>query len=140
MCSGVGNRQLQRENNVMRPWQNYIYGERKKNIKCYFELILKTYYHTNIFAQALNGFLMILTCEGEVFFATHSIESYLGFHQVGMRLIFSCDCVRALLPSPRTTFSYELLHSSRLLAHLSYGPKTRFLDLSRYYKTNIFII
>ncbi|XP_067615948.1 uncharacterized protein ss [Eurosta solidaginis] len=31
--------------------------------------------------QALNGFLMILTCEGEVFFATHSIESYLGFHQ-----------------------------------------------------------
>lgn len=32
--------------------------------------------------QALNGFLMILTCEGEVFFATHSIESYLGFHQV----------------------------------------------------------
>lgn len=32
--------------------------------------------------QALNGFLMILTCEGEVFFATHSIENYLGFHQV----------------------------------------------------------
>ncbi|KNC32560.1 hypothetical protein FF38_13083, partial [Lucilia cuprina] len=30
---------------------------------------------------ALNGFLMILTCDGEVFFATHSIESYLGFHQ-----------------------------------------------------------
>ncbi|XP_048478017.1 aryl hydrocarbon receptor [Plutella xylostella] len=34
-----------------------------------------------MFLQALNGFLMILTCEGEVFFATHSIESYLGFHQ-----------------------------------------------------------
>lgn len=32
--------------------------------------------------QALNGFLLILTCDGEVFFATHSIESYLGFHQV----------------------------------------------------------
>ncbi|KAK1130476.1 hypothetical protein K0M31_018607 [Melipona bicolor] len=31
--------------------------------------------------QALNGFLLILTCDGEVFFATHSIESYLGFHQ-----------------------------------------------------------
>uniref|UniRef100_A0A1A9VW02 PAS domain-containing protein n=1 Tax=Glossina austeni TaxID=7395 RepID=A0A1A9VW02_GLOAU len=31
--------------------------------------------------HALNGFLMILTCDGEVFFATHSIESYLGFHQ-----------------------------------------------------------
>ncbi|XP_041983034.1 aryl hydrocarbon receptor [Aricia agestis] len=34
-----------------------------------------------MFLQALNGFLMILTCDGEVFFATHSIESYLGFHQ-----------------------------------------------------------
>ncbi|KZC08036.1 Aryl hydrocarbon receptor [Dufourea novaeangliae] len=33
------------------------------------------------FLQALNGFLLILTCDGEVFFATHSIESYLGFHQ-----------------------------------------------------------
>ncbi|RZF39941.1 hypothetical protein LSTR_LSTR002344 [Laodelphax striatellus] len=35
----------------------------------------------DMFLQALNGFLLILTCEGEVFFATHSIESYLGFHQ-----------------------------------------------------------
>ena len=32
--------------------------------------------------QALNGFLMILDCNGELFFATHSIETYLGFHQV----------------------------------------------------------
>lgn len=39
--------------------------------------------------QALNGFLMILTCEGEVFFATHSIESYLGFHQVSFFLFSS---------------------------------------------------
>ncbi|KAG8261783.1 hypothetical protein J6590_066314 [Homalodisca vitripennis] len=31
--------------------------------------------------MALNGFLLMLTCEGEVFFATHTIESYLGFHQ-----------------------------------------------------------
>jgi len=30
----------------------------------------------------LNGFLMILDCNGELFFATHSIETYLGFHQV----------------------------------------------------------
>lgn len=37
-----------------------------------------------MFLQALNGFLMILTCEGEVFFATHSIEGYLGFHQVSL--------------------------------------------------------
>ncbi|XP_071514740.1 uncharacterized protein ss isoform X2 [Panulirus ornatus] len=34
-----------------------------------------------MFLQALNGFLVILACEGEVFFATHNIESYLGFHQ-----------------------------------------------------------
>ncbi|KAI9562889.1 hypothetical protein GHT06_010345 [Daphnia sinensis] len=33
------------------------------------------------FLQALNGFLLILTSDGEVFFATHTIESYLGFHQ-----------------------------------------------------------
>jgi len=31
---------------------------------------------------------MILTCEGEVFFATHSIESYLGFHQVRFHLSY----------------------------------------------------
>uniref|UniRef100_A0A0K8SC85 PAS domain-containing protein n=1 Tax=Lygus hesperus TaxID=30085 RepID=A0A0K8SC85_LYGHE len=35
----------------------------------------------DMFLQALNGFLLILTCEGEVFFATHTIENYLGFHQ-----------------------------------------------------------
>ncbi|XP_043201466.1 aryl hydrocarbon receptor-like [Amphibalanus amphitrite] len=33
------------------------------------------------FLQALNGFLFILDCEGEVFFSTHTIENYLGFHQ-----------------------------------------------------------
>jgi hypothetical protein len=33
------------------------------------------------FFQALNGFLMILDCNGELFFATHTIETYLGFHQ-----------------------------------------------------------
>ena len=31
--------------------------------------------------QALNGFLMILDCNGELFFSTHTIETYLGFHQ-----------------------------------------------------------
>ena len=31
---------------------------------------------------------MILTCEGEVFFATHSIESYLGFHQVNIHFYY----------------------------------------------------
>ena len=37
--------------------------------------------------QALNGFLMILDCQGELFFATHSIETYLGFHQVRKNFI-----------------------------------------------------
>ena len=41
----------------------------------------------DIFLQALNGFLMILDCNGELFFATHTIETYLGFHQVRLLLI-----------------------------------------------------
>ena len=32
--------------------------------------------------QALNGFLLILTCDGEVFYTSHTVETYLGFHQV----------------------------------------------------------
>lgn len=43
---------------------------------------------TDSLFQALNGFLLILTCDGEVFFATHSIESYLGFHQVSFPFCF----------------------------------------------------
>ncbi|CAM1329973.1 AHR (predicted) [Pycnogonum litorale] len=31
--------------------------------------------------QALNGFVLILNCEGEVFFSSHTVENYLGFHQ-----------------------------------------------------------
>lgn len=39
-----------------------------------------------IFLQppCLNGFLMILDCNGELFFATHTIETFLGFHQVSL--------------------------------------------------------
>lgn len=33
-------------------------------------------------AKALNGFLLILTCDGEVFYTSHTVETYLGFHQV----------------------------------------------------------
>ena len=43
--------------------------------------------HLSFSLQALNGFLMILDCQGELFFATHSIETYLGFHQVRKNLI-----------------------------------------------------
>ena len=36
--------------------------------------------------QALYGFLFVVTCEGEVFFASRTVEQYLGFHQVGKKL------------------------------------------------------
>ncbi|GIY41063.1 aryl hydrocarbon receptor [Caerostris extrusa] len=35
----------------------------------------------DLILQALNGFLMILTCDGEVFYTSHTVETYLGFHQ-----------------------------------------------------------
>ncbi|XP_076373377.1 uncharacterized protein LOC143258390 isoform X2 [Tachypleus tridentatus] len=31
--------------------------------------------------QTLNGFMLIITCEGEVFYASHTVATYLGFHQ-----------------------------------------------------------
>ncbi|XP_064629394.1 hypoxia-inducible factor 1-alpha-like isoform X2 [Lineus longissimus] len=31
--------------------------------------------------QALNGFVFMVTCDGEVFFASRTVEQYLGFHQ-----------------------------------------------------------
>lgn len=37
--------------------------------------------------QALNGFLFVVTCDGEVFFASHTVEKYLGFHQVRSSLV-----------------------------------------------------
>lgn len=64
---------------------------------------------------------MILTCEGEVFFATHSIESYLGFHQVILQIQnfiyhvhFSINNNYPLLPFQSDIVHqsvYELVHS-----------------------------
>ncbi|PVD28478.1 hypothetical protein C0Q70_11066 [Pomacea canaliculata] len=31
--------------------------------------------------QALYGFIFVVTCDGEVFFASRTVEQYLGFHQ-----------------------------------------------------------
>ena len=64
----------------------------------------------DIFLQALNGFLMILDCNGELFFATHTIETYLGFHQ--------SDVIHQSV--------YELVHSEdreELQRQLGMGPK-----------------
>ncbi|GBM18716.1 Aryl hydrocarbon receptor [Araneus ventricosus] len=35
----------------------------------------------DLILQALSGFLLILTCDGEVFYTSHTVETYLGFHQ-----------------------------------------------------------
>jgi len=40
-------------------------------------------------SQALNGFLFIVTCDGEVFFASNTVEQYLGFHQVRCLFIYN---------------------------------------------------
>ncbi|KYN00771.1 hypothetical protein ALC62_08454 [Cyphomyrmex costatus] len=54
-------------------------------------------------SSALNGFLLILTCDGEVFFATHSIESYLGFHQ--------STCVHTQHAAVTPTLSSQVRHT-----------------------------
>ena len=46
----------------------------------------------DLILQALNGFLLILTCDGEVFYTSHTVETYLGFHQVS--LLFHVHCAR----------------------------------------------
>nr|CDK60412.1 Spineless [Euperipatoides kanangrensis] len=65
----------------------------------------------DLILQALNGFLLILTCDGEVFFASHTVENYLGFHQ--------SDIVHQSV--------YELVHSEdreELQRHLMWNSLT----------------
>ncbi|XP_075553657.1 aryl hydrocarbon receptor spineless [Dermacentor variabilis] len=44
-------------------------------------LYIESLVEGDLILQALNGFLLILTCDGEVFYASHTVETYLGFHQ-----------------------------------------------------------
>ncbi|XP_035773285.1 aryl hydrocarbon receptor-like isoform X2 [Anopheles albimanus] len=71
---------------------------------------------SEMFLQALNGFIMILTCDGEVFFATHTIESYLGFHQSD---IIHQSVYELVHSEDREELQKQLLWNSFLPADLS---------------------
>ncbi|XP_050086093.1 uncharacterized protein LOC126571541 [Anopheles aquasalis] len=71
---------------------------------------------SEMFLQALNGFIMILTCDGEVFFATHTIESFLGFHQSD---IIHQSVYELVHSEDREELQKQLLWNSFLPADLS---------------------
>lgn len=48
--------------------------------------ILPESHNYYLLSQALYGFIFVVTCDGEVFFASRTVEQYLGFHQVRISL------------------------------------------------------
>ena len=127
------------------------------NFTCFF--VIKTIQYLpfvqnpiydNLPLQALNGFLMILDCQGELFFATHSIETYLGFHQVSRVIqkileVFSSHRLHPIKPWPNPsravscgtiialTSSSHSCHEFLFEISLSpgHGGVAKFLELGR---------
>ncbi|XP_076356992.1 uncharacterized protein LOC143250415 isoform X2 [Tachypleus tridentatus] len=66
--------------------------------------------------QALNGFLLILTCEGEVFYASNTIETYLGFHESD---IYHQSVYELVHSEDREELQRHLMWNSRLSADYS---------------------
>lgn len=86
--ANVTSSQYQRSRTCPEPHHLYLDGDMflqvKNNckVKSHEMIVLTEDVTIYVPPQALNGFLVMLTCDGEVFFATHTIENYLGFHQV----------------------------------------------------------
>jgi hypothetical protein len=50
--------------------------------------------------KALQGFIVIVSCDGELFFASRTVEQYLGFHQVNI-IFFSLMTIRSSIKKIR---------------------------------------
>lgn len=52
-----------------------------KQNECHEENVSSSWWFS---LQALQGFIIIVSCDGELFFASRTVEQYLGFHQVNL--------------------------------------------------------